>query len=345
MIVVGTELDPAGVGRAGLGRARPRSSCSAPSAGHRADHRRRAAGAGRAAATGRDPQLERALARRRWSSARAPSWSGPRIVPDDPSATEAALAAALRRATSWSSRGGVSVGRARPRAPGTRAARGRAGLLARRAAARGADLLRGRPARRGAARASACPETRSRRWSPSCSSSARRSGRCSGRRRATADDRRARQRATRRSRPRTQLVRCRLELRDDGWHAHADRTAGLARAHLDAGRRRARDPAAGRGAVPGRARGSRSSCSRSRAPTIAPMQVELRLFAMLRERAGRERLELELPEGATVADALAAARREPGLDELLAAMPVRVARQPRVRERRRRRSAPATSSP
>ena len=54
------------------------------------------------------------------------------------------------------------------------------------------------------------------------------------------------------------------------------------------------------------------------------MQVELRLFAMLRESAGRERLELELPEGATVADALAAARHEPGLD-VLASMPVRVA--------------------
>ena len=54
------------------------------------------------------------------------------------------------------------------------------------------------------------------------------------------------------------------------------------------------------------------------------MLVELRLFAMLRESAGRERLELELPEGATVADALAAARHYPGLD-VLASMPVRVA--------------------
>ncbi len=55
------------------------------------------------------------------------------------------------------------------------------------------------------------------------------------------------------------------------------------------------------------------------------MEVELRLFAVLRERAGRERLALELPEPATVADALAAAGREPGLTEILAAMPVRVA--------------------
>jgi molybdenum cofactor biosynthesis protein MoaC/molybdopterin converting factor subunit 1 len=55
------------------------------------------------------------------------------------------------------------------------------------------------------------------------------------------------------------------------------------------------------------------------------MRVEVRLFAMLRERAGRDRLELELPEGATVADALDAAGREGGLADVLAAMPVRVA--------------------
>jgi molybdenum cofactor biosynthesis protein MoaC/molybdopterin converting factor subunit 1 len=55
------------------------------------------------------------------------------------------------------------------------------------------------------------------------------------------------------------------------------------------------------------------------------MEVEVRLFAVFRERAGRDRLALELPDGATVADALAAAAREPGLGEILAAMPVRVA--------------------
>jgi molybdopterin synthase catalytic subunit len=36
------------------------------------------------------------------------------------------------------------------------------------------------------------------------------------------------------------------------------------------------------------------------------MVVRIRLFAMLRERAGRDVLELELPDGASVADALAA---------------------------------------
>jgi molybdenum cofactor biosynthesis protein MoaC/molybdopterin converting factor subunit 1 len=58
---------------------------------------------------------------------------------------------------------------------------------------------------------------------------------------------------------------------------------------------------------------------------MVAMEVELRLFAIFRERAGRERLALELDEPATVADALAAAAREPELTEILAAMPVRVA--------------------
>src|SRR5687767_10353526 len=61
------------------------------------------------------------------------------------------------------------------------------------------------------------------------------------------------------------------------------------------------------------------------APTMGGMEVEVRLFAVFRERAGRDTVALELPEGATVADALAAAAREPGLGELLPRMPVRVA--------------------
>jgi len=55
------------------------------------------------------------------------------------------------------------------------------------------------------------------------------------------------------------------------------------------------------------------------------MEVEVRLFATLRERAGRDRIELQLSEGATVADALEAAAREPGLNEVLADLPVRAA--------------------
>src|SRR4051794_35405209 len=46
------------------------------------------------------------------------------------------------------------------------------------------------------------------------------------------------------------------------------------------------------------------------------MLVHVRLFAMLRERAGRDVLELELPEGARVADALAA------VDDLAGGLPL-----------------------
>jgi molybdenum cofactor biosynthesis protein MoaC/molybdopterin converting factor subunit 1 len=56
------------------------------------------------------------------------------------------------------------------------------------------------------------------------------------------------------------------------------------------------------------------------------MMVHVRLFAMLREAAGRDSLDLEVPEGATVADALTALAREPGLSELLGRLPVRAAR-------------------
>jgi len=53
--------------------------------------------------------------------------------------------------------------------------------------------------------------------------------------------------------------------------------------------------------------------------------VTVRLFAMLRERAGRSSLELELAEGATVADALEELRERDGLGELLDRLPVRAA--------------------
>jgi MoaE-MoaD fusion protein len=53
------------------------------------------------------------------------------------------------------------------------------------------------------------------------------------------------------------------------------------------------------------------------------MVLQVRLFAVLRERAGRDSLEIELDEGATVAEALRAlaAESEP-LGEALAAMPM-----------------------
>jgi molybdopterin converting factor subunit 1 len=55
------------------------------------------------------------------------------------------------------------------------------------------------------------------------------------------------------------------------------------------------------------------------------MTVTVRLFAVFRERAGVDSLEVELADGATVADALEALAERPGLDELLQRMPVRMA--------------------
>jgi molybdopterin converting factor subunit 1 len=52
------------------------------------------------------------------------------------------------------------------------------------------------------------------------------------------------------------------------------------------------------------------------------MVVNVRLFAMLRERAGRDEVEVELPEGATVREAMAAVAGEHGLADLLARVPV-----------------------
>jgi molybdenum cofactor biosynthesis protein MoaC/molybdopterin converting factor subunit 1 len=55
------------------------------------------------------------------------------------------------------------------------------------------------------------------------------------------------------------------------------------------------------------------------------MQVEIRLFAVLRERAGASSVTVELDDGATVDDAIAAAGRRPELAELIERMPLRAA--------------------
>jgi molybdopterin synthase catalytic subunit len=55
------------------------------------------------------------------------------------------------------------------------------------------------------------------------------------------------------------------------------------------------------------------------------MTVSVRLFAILRERAGRDSVEIDLPEGATVADAFERLAATPGLAELVARMPLRMA--------------------
>lgn len=55
------------------------------------------------------------------------------------------------------------------------------------------------------------------------------------------------------------------------------------------------------------------------------MTVTVRLFAILRERAGRDSVEIELPEGATVSDAFERLAAAPGLGELVERMPLRMA--------------------
>ena len=55
------------------------------------------------------------------------------------------------------------------------------------------------------------------------------------------------------------------------------------------------------------------------------MTVRVRLFAVLRERAGSETVEVELADGATVADAIDELAALPSLSEPLARMPVRMA--------------------
>jgi len=57
----------------------------------------------------------------------------------------------------------------------------------------------------------------------------------------------------------------------------------------------------------------------------AAVAVSVRLFAILRERAGTNELELQLPAGATVADALAELARRPGLAEPLTRIEVATA--------------------
>jgi molybdopterin synthase catalytic subunit len=55
------------------------------------------------------------------------------------------------------------------------------------------------------------------------------------------------------------------------------------------------------------------------------MTLKVRLFAMLREGAGRDTVQIELPAGATVADAFDQLALSPGLGELLQRLPVRMA--------------------
>jgi molybdopterin converting factor subunit 1 len=58
---------------------------------------------------------------------------------------------------------------------------------------------------------------------------------------------------------------------------------------------------------------------------VTAMTVTVRLFAILRERAGRDSIELSLPEGATVEQAVEALRAQDGLADLIGRLPVRMA--------------------
>ena len=55
------------------------------------------------------------------------------------------------------------------------------------------------------------------------------------------------------------------------------------------------------------------------------MRVTVRLFAMLRERAGADSVEIELPDSATVADAIAALGQDPEVGDLAGRLPLRIA--------------------
>lgn len=57
----------------------------------------------------------------------------------------------------------------------------------------------------------------------------------------------------------------------------------------------------------------------------AQMKVSVRLFAVLRDHAGRNRIDLQLSERATVAEAIEALAQRPELAEALARIPVRMA--------------------
>ncbi len=55
------------------------------------------------------------------------------------------------------------------------------------------------------------------------------------------------------------------------------------------------------------------------------MNVTVRLFAILRERAGSDSIELRVSDGATVADAIEALREQPGLADVVTRMPLAMA--------------------
>ena len=130
---------------------------------------------GERARSGPDPRCQRRCARRRRSSRRAGAGDPDPRQRDDPAAIEAALRDAAARADLVVVSGGVSVGRH----DHVRAVLERRGSLDFWRIARAARQAAGGRGAGGDARSSACPATRSARWSPSSCSSGRCSAPCS----------------------------------------------------------------------------------------------------------------------------------------------------------------------
>src|SRR5262249_15241586 len=104
-----------------------------------------------------------------------------------------------------------------------------------------------------------------------------------------------------------------------------DRRPGFSPPDLHARRGGAGHRARGLGPAHSGGRGGARAASGRLGSSIAPMTVTVRLFAVLRERAGRDSIEVELEDGATVADALDQLSVRPELEQLLTRMPVRMA--------------------
>ncbi len=212
--------------------------------------------------------------------------------PDDPEATRDAAARATRGRRRRLLRRRLG-GRPRSREGGVRRGGRRGALLGRRAPARQADVVRRSRGREPRVRASGQPGLgRSSPSSSSCGPALRALQGASPDLDAVeamlADD-------VPRMERRDQAVRCGLTATARGLARDADRAAGLAHPHLDAGRRRARR---GRGRRRAGARREPRSEPSSLARTLrCVVKVTVRLFAMLRERAGSDSVEIELRRG------------------------------------------------
>ena len=194
--------------------------------------------------------------------------AGRATVPDDREGTRAAHRPGARRCGRRARLGRCLRRPARPRQAGAARPRRRGALLGRPAPARASPPGSGRVAVRSR---SASPATPSRRWSPSSSSPARRSPRSRARAQSRARERPARRRPSRATLSASRRSGYGSFRATNGLDRRADEgRPGLARAHLDAGRRRP-----GVRSRPARASSPRasawrsSSCEAARPPPAA----------------------------------------------------------------------------